>query len=81
MLEIMVENWVVVGPSYVELGPQVPAMVGNRSLKLSISNKNHLAPVNKTYILVPCFKLSSNDLRDIKTKVWNFQHKNGCKGH
>jgi len=28
------ENWVVIGPSHVELGPQVPAMVGNRSLTL-----------------------------------------------
>ena len=28
------ENWVVIRPSHVELGPQVPAMVGNRSLML-----------------------------------------------
>ena len=30
-------NWVVIGPSHVELGPQVPAMVGNRSLTLLFS--------------------------------------------
>jgi len=28
------ENWVVIGPSHVELGPQVPAMVGNQLLTL-----------------------------------------------
>ena len=28
------ENWVVIGPSHVELGPQVPAMVANQSLTL-----------------------------------------------
>ena len=47
---------------------------------LSISNKNHIAPVNKTYILVPFFNMLSNARRDIKTKMQNFQHKNGCKG-
>ena len=30
-------NWVVIGPFYVKLGPQVPAMVGNQSLTLGRS--------------------------------------------
>ena len=33
------ENRVVIGPSHVELGPQVPAMVGNWSLTLSLDSK------------------------------------------
>jgi len=28
------ENWVVIRPPHIELGPQVPAMVGNQSLML-----------------------------------------------
>jgi len=36
--------------------------------------------MNKTQILVPCFIMLINALRDAKTKMLNFQYKNGCKG-
>jgi len=32
------ENWVVIGPSHVELGLQVPTMVDNWSLMLMLNN-------------------------------------------
>ena len=45
------ENWVVIGPSHVELGPQVPAMVGNQSLTLPGSK------ITKFAITIVCAKI------------------------
>ena len=42
-------------------------------------NRNHIAPVNKTNILVSCFNVLSNAFRDTKTKMLNFNTKMAVK--